>query len=165
MKNFYLILFFILIAGNIFIYQTIFAPRILEISLLEVGKGCATLVRTPNGKTLLIDTGPDASILRALGAALPFWQRRIDAVALTNNKSASVVGLQDVKNRYDVPTILHFGTVTTPYGARLALDSVQISILYASTLTIYYGSASISISSSTPKGVYISNGKTVTKPK
>jgi len=34
MKNFYLILFFILIAGNIFIYQTIFAPRILEISLL-----------------------------------------------------------------------------------------------------------------------------------
>jgi len=169
MRNFYFILFFILIAVNFTIYRTFFAPRVLEVSVLEVGPpaggGNATLVRTPNGKTLLIDTGPDASILRALGAALPFWQRRVDAVALTSEKTASVGGLPDVKNRYAVPTPIHFGTADFPYGARLTFDSVQVEILYIGTIKISYGSTALLISSTTPKGVYISDGKTMTKPK
>lgn len=166
MKNFYFFIsFFILLVANFFIYQSLFAQRVLEISVLEVGKGDATLVRTPNGKTLLIDTGPDASILRALGAALPFWQRRVDAVALTSDKAASVGGLQDVKNRYNLPTPIHFGTADMPYGTRLTLDSVQITILYANLLTISYGSTALLISSTTPKSVYISDGETMTKIK
>ncbi|MFA5744643.1 MAG: hypothetical protein WC887_00250 [Candidatus Paceibacterota bacterium] len=158
MKNFYLILFFILIAINFTIYRTIFAPRVLEISVLEAGKGNATLVRTPNGKTLLIDTGPDASILRALGTALPPWQRRIDTIILTSDKASSSKGLLDVTSRYKIPTPLHFGTATTPYGTPLTIDSVQITVIYADLLSISYGSTALLISSSTPKGVYISDG-------
>ena len=160
----YILLLCGLLIANVTIYRAIFAPRVLEISVLEVGKGNATLVQTPNGKTLLIDTGPDASILRALGAALPFWQRRVDAVALTSDKTASVGGLQDVKNRYAVPTPIHFGTDIS-YGTRLTLDSVQITIIYADLLSISYGSTSLLISSTTPKGVYISDGTTITKIK
>lgn len=154
MRNFYFIIFFILLATNFLIFQAILAPRTLEVTVLEIGKGDATLLQTPNGKTILIDTGPDASILRALGTTLQPWQRTIDAVILTNEKSASTGGLPDVMNRYHIPTPLRFGTITTPYGARIALDAVYIDILAPGIFTISYGSASFSISSSTPKGVY-----------
>ena len=103
LTSFYLILFFILIAANVSVYRTIFIGQALEVTVLDVGeKGSATLVRAPGGATILIDTGPDASILRALGEALPPWQRNIDAVILTSTKKASGGGLPDVLNRYDV---------------------------------------------------------------
>ena len=98
----YVLLLLILIAANVSIYRMVFAPQMLEVRVLDVGKGDATLVRAPNGATILIDTGPDASILRALGTALPPWQRKIDAVILTSTKKSAVGGLPDVFRRYTV---------------------------------------------------------------
>ena len=161
-KSFYVILLFILVAANIFLYQTIFAPRILEVSILEVGKGDAILVRTPNQKTLLIDTRPDASVLRALGFTLPEWQKNIDAVALTSTKTNSIGGLPEVLQKYHVSTLLHFGT-DIPYGTSLAFDSAHITIIAPATVSIIYAATALSISSSTPAGVFISDGKTVLK--
>ena len=106
MKNFYRVLFFILLVANFFIYQAILAPHVLKVTALEVGPpaggGSATLVQTSSGETILIDTGPDASILRALGTALPPWQRTITAVILTGTKKSVVGGLNDVLSRYNV---------------------------------------------------------------
>ncbi len=101
-KRLYFIVCFVLLIANIQIYRTIFAPRVLEMQTLDVGKGDATLVRMQNGATILIDTGPDASILRALGSALPPWQRKIDIVILTGTKKSVIGGLPDVLNRYTV---------------------------------------------------------------
>lgn len=154
MRNFYFILFFILLATNFLIFQAILAPRTLEVTVLEVGKGDATLVRNPNGKTLLVDTGPDASILRALGTALPPWQRTIDALVLTSEKAGAVGGLQDVVSRYHVPTPVRFGTAAVPYGTRFAFNDIYITVLAPDIFTIFYGATFLSISSTTPKGVY-----------
>ncbi len=56
----------ILIAANIFVYRAVVAPHILKVSVLEVGPpaggGNAILIQSQNGKTFLVDTGPDASI-------------------------------------------------------------------------------------------------------
>jgi len=163
-KRFYVILFFILIAANICIYQTLFAPHVLEVTILEVGKGDAILIRTPSKKTLLIDAGPDASTLRALGTVLPEWQKNIDAVALTSSKTSSIGGLPEVLTKYHVPTVLHFGT-DIPYGTSLAFDSTHITIIAPATVIINYGSTSLSISSSTPAGTFISDGKEFIKMK
>ena len=38
-RSFYTVLFFILIAGNIGVYQAILAPPALEMTILEVGEG------------------------------------------------------------------------------------------------------------------------------
>ena len=164
----YLVVCIVLLVGNIKIYQEIFAPRVLEVSVLEVGPpaggGDAILVRTPNQKTLLIDTGPDASILRALGSTLPEWQRSIDVIALTSTKTSSVGGLPEVMNHYTVPTLLHFGT-DIPYGTRFVFDTAHITIIAPDRLSISYGATSLDISSTTPKGLYVSDGKVFTKTK
>ncbi len=162
-KIFYTVLILILIAANICVYQTIFTPHTLQISVLNVGKGNSVLIRTPNKKTILIDTGPDASILRALGTTLPEWQRTIDIIILTGTKSNFTGGLPEVQNKYHTPTHIYFGTPAFPYGSQISLDSVSIKIIAPATLTISFGSASLQISSSTPKGVYAPDGKGIIK--
>ncbi len=101
------LLFFALAIGNIVVYRAIFAPAVLEVSVLDVGeKGRALLVRSPRGETILIDAGRDAAVLRALGSALPMWQRHIDAVILTSVTAGSAGGLADVADRYRVGTLI-----------------------------------------------------------
>ena len=116
-------------------------------------------MHTPDGKTILVDTGPDAGILRALGLALPMWQRSIDAVILTGTKTSFVGGLPEVQDRYRVSKIMRIGNTTTPYGTSLLFDNARIKIIAPATLSIFYGATTFNISSSTPAGIYISNGQ------
>ena len=142
-----------LLFGNVLVYRAIFAPYVLTVSVLEVGKGNAALIRTPNGTSVLIDTGPDASILRALGAILPPWQRNIDAVVLTSTKKAFAGGLPDVLSRYHV-------SHTFSSGTHFVLDNtISIDILAPNTFRISYDTTSLFISSSTKKGLYILDEK------
>jgi beta-lactamase superfamily II metal-dependent hydrolase len=162
MRSFYWILFFVLIAANAYLFQALFAPPVLTVRVLDVGKGDATLVQTPSGKTLLIDTGPDASILRALGTVLPMWQRSIDAVILTSTAHSSTGGLPEVQSRYRIGNLLRPDTTE----ANLSLgEGVYIETLSspkgAPILRISYGSTTLTVSSSTPPGVYTSDGKEI----
>ncbi len=153
-RGFYWILFALFIVANVNVYRAIFAPQVLAVTVLEVGKGDATLLQTQTGKTILIDTGPDASILRALGSALPMWQRKIDAVILTSSGARSAGGLPSLQSRYHISKIIRIGNAVTPYGSYFLFDTSRIEILAPSTFTISYGTSVFKISSSTPKGVY-----------
>lgn len=162
--RFCLLLLLGLVIGNVRVYQTVFAPPVLKVSVLDVGKkGGATLIRSPGGATLLVDTGPDASILRALGKELPPWQRSIGAVLLTGTKASLIGGLPEVKSRYRVSAFMHFGGPIAPYGTALVLDNARVEIISPGTLYISYGATSLLISSTTPKGDYVSDEKTITK--
>ncbi|MCX6787927.1 MAG: hypothetical protein NT108_02045 [Candidatus Kaiserbacteria bacterium] len=145
-RRFYFLLLSVLLVGNISVYHVLLAPRVLTAVPLDVGKGSATLFHTPSGATILIDTGPDASILRALGKELPPWQRRIDVVLLTSGKSSAVGGLPDVLSHYQVTR--------------------QISLTHSQRLT--FGTDTyidIEIRKNAPAGVFVSDGGTVTKIK
>ena len=162
--RFWLLAFFVLVLGNIGVYREIFAPDRITVSVLDVGKkGHAVLVRAPHNRTLLIDTGPDASILRAMGETLPMWQRNIDTIILTDTGTSFAGGLPDVESRYAVSTHVYAGTRSVPYGAVFLFSGVRIEISAPRVLAISYGSTTLSISSSTPIGAYISDGKTITQ--
>ncbi|HWP61530.1 MAG TPA: MBL fold metallo-hydrolase [Candidatus Paceibacterota bacterium] len=79
--------------------------RKLRVSFLDTGSGAATLIEAPGGRTVLIDGGPDAGILRSLGSALPWWQRSIDVVIAAHPDAAHVAGLIDVLQRYQVAQV------------------------------------------------------------
>ncbi len=107
--KFYILVLSGLIIANILVYRAVLASRILEVRVLGVGESVAALVTAPDGKTLLVDTGPDASILRALGGALPDWQRSIDAIVLTGASANSVGGVPDITRRYRIGELIRFG--------------------------------------------------------
>ena len=101
------------------------APSGIRVRALDVGQGDAYLVEF-DGRTLLIDGGPDpARLLAELGASLPPWNRRIDVVALTHAHADHADGLIAALERYEVglaiePVGLNPGTVATAWGDRIA---------------------------------------------
>ena len=65
--------------------------------------GDAALIITPDGHTVLIDGGADgASLATWLGNTLPFGQRRLDALVLTQSTSDPVSGQLAAIRRYRI---------------------------------------------------------------
>ncbi|MEA3407779.1 MAG: DNA internalization-related competence protein ComEC/Rec2 [Chloroflexota bacterium] len=79
----------------------------LHLYALDVGQGDALLLRTPGGRVILVDGGPDPLTLTShLGRILPFWQRKIDLVVATHGDKDHLAGLVPVVERYRVGYVL-----------------------------------------------------------
>src|SRR5579863_4702260 len=98
----------------------------MTITFLSVGpagqplQGEAILISTPDGKTALIDGGPDtASLDQELDSRLPFWQRSLDLVLLTTPRSDHLTGSQDIVSRYQVGEVADAGMLHPSTGYAL----------------------------------------------
>jgi competence protein ComEC len=78
----------------------------LTVSFLDVGQGDAIFIEAPGGRSVLIDGGPDNSVLRRLGQVMPFYERSIDMVIATAATPQKVGGLTSVLARYQVTAIV-----------------------------------------------------------
>ena len=85
------------------------APKNLAVDFLDVGQGDAILIKAPSGQNILIDGGPDKTVIKRLGENLPWWDKRIDLMILTHPHDDHVTGLIDVLKRYSVGKILYTG--------------------------------------------------------
>jgi len=108
----------LLLAGIVLIFLAVplfvlkYKPvKNLEVDFLDVGQGDAILIKSPFGQNILIDGGPDGSVLEELSDNLPFWDRQIDLMILTHPHDDHVTGLIDVLKRYKVKKILFTGVV------------------------------------------------------
>ncbi|MCX8125747.1 MAG: ComEC/Rec2 family competence protein, partial [Dehalococcoidia bacterium] len=82
----------------------------LHVSILDVGQGDAILVRTPDRQKVLIDGGPGMQdTVEHLGRLLPFWDRTIDLIVLTQPQSDHLNGLLAVVDRYRVGKVVEPG--------------------------------------------------------
>lgn len=88
----------------------------LRIVICDVGQGDAILITTPNKTQILIDGGPDKSVLACLSSNMPFWDRSIDAVILTHPHADHLYGLIDVVDRYNVS---YFYTSNEDYNSQI----------------------------------------------
>ena len=82
----------------------------VELWFFDVGQGDAMLIRSSEGKTMLIDGGPDASVLEGLASALPWWQKRIDVLVATHLDTDHFVGFFGVIKKYRVGEIWWTGS-------------------------------------------------------
>lgn len=84
---------------------------LLTVSFLDVGQGDAIFIEAPSGQQILIDGGPDRSVLRELGRHMPLFDRTIDVVIATHPDADHVSGLIDVLERYRVSHIFESGAI------------------------------------------------------
>ncbi|MFA5075822.1 MAG: MBL fold metallo-hydrolase [Patescibacteria group bacterium] len=91
------------LTGGFYYYQ---ASQILRVTFCDVGQGDAILIQTPQRQNILIDGGPDNSVLNCLGKNLPFYDRQLSLVILTHPHADHTTGLIEVLNRYQVKQVL-----------------------------------------------------------
>jgi competence protein ComEC len=92
-------------------------PAVAEILVLDVGQGDAILVRSPEGKTALIDAGPSKDVvplLRSRGVTA------LDLVAVSHHHTDHYGGMDDVIKAFAPRVFLAYpGGQTTPLYLRL----------------------------------------------
>lgn len=96
----------------IFVWLAVFANAqsgLLEVHFLDVGQGKAIFVEAPDGNQILIDGGPDNSVIERLSATMPVFDRDIDLVILTHPDSDHLNGLIEVLKRYAIGRIIETG--------------------------------------------------------
>ncbi len=105
----------LLFVATFFVWREVFALNggTLKFYLLDVGQGDAIFIETPSGNQILIDGGPDKSVLRELGEVMPFYDRTIDLVILTHPHLDHVGGLVEVLKNYEVEKFMDSGNTHT----------------------------------------------------
>lgn len=116
MKNKKILLIILaLIAVNIyFLVSVIFNKPIenkIKVVFFDVGQGDASLIMAENGINILIDGGPDKTVINKLDKYLPLWNRKLDIVVLTHPHSDHVSGLVDVLKKYTVGEVWMTGVL------------------------------------------------------
>jgi len=101
-------LFGLLILANYLLWTAVgeTSSATLRVDILNVGQGDAILLQTPTGENILVDGGPDDSVLAELGKILPLWDHTLDLVVATHLDADHITGLVSVLKRYQVKEVL-----------------------------------------------------------
>jgi len=83
--------------------------KFLEVNFFNIGQGDAILIKTPKRYKILIDGGPDRTILKKLDKEISFYDRSLDLIILTHPEKDHISGLIDVLKKYKVKNILWTG--------------------------------------------------------
>jgi beta-lactamase superfamily II metal-dependent hydrolase len=88
----------------------------LKVSILNIGQGDSILIQGPTGRTMLVDGGPDRSVLADLGTELGPLNRHIDMLVETHPDADHITGFEYVFKEY---SISQFMTPGIPDGTQV----------------------------------------------
>lgn len=123
----YILIIFAIILIAIVLYLTFVRPKhnvYLKVAFLDIGQGDAIYIEAPNGKQMLVDAGPGPVVLQKLAEVMPFADRSLDMLVMTNPDKDHIGGFVDVLSKYKVGYILEPGTPKST----LTYEAVEKSI-------------------------------------
>ncbi len=102
------LIFLVLIGFNSFVWYHVLVndKDDLDIYFLDVGQGDSQLIKLPGGARVLIDGGPDKSVLFELANVLPRTDKYIDLVVVTHPQLDHFGGLYDVIERHKIGALI-----------------------------------------------------------
>ena len=104
------IILLVLVIANFLIWQTIMSvSHYSELDFLNVGQGDATLLKLFNSGTILIDAGPDRSILNGLGKSFSLFDSELDILILSHANLDHYGGFFDILERYQPRVFVYNG--------------------------------------------------------
>lgn len=98
--------------------QRIRSTNDLEIVMLNIGQGDAIYIRTPNGYDILIDGGPDRTVIQELGSVMPPFDHTLDLVIASHPDADHIGGLAELTDSYTINTYIHSGVIKETGSAR-----------------------------------------------
>lgn len=106
----------------------------LHAYFFDIGQGDAALLVSPSGKQIVIDGGPDLSLLQHLGRTMPFLDRRIELLVLSHPNLDHLAAFPEILERYQVERVLLAGSEfpLPRYDAIIAkIEEQGISVIIA----------------------------------
>ncbi|TSC69873.1 MAG: hypothetical protein CEO12_683 [Parcubacteria group bacterium Gr01-1014_46] len=107
----YFLLLLIVLASVLF--WTVFWERqegILTFAVLDVGQGDALYIESPTGVQVIVDGGPGNNLLKEVPKVMPWYDRSVDLIVVTNPDSDHYEGFIKFLNKYSIANILEPGT-------------------------------------------------------
>lgn len=114
-------LFFIFCVVLIFIFNEK-RDDILKFAVLDVGQGDALFIESPTGVQVLVDGGPNNNLSREISKVMPFYDRHIDMIVVTNPDLDHYSGFLKILDKYKVDYDLESGT-TNKYSVYAELEN------------------------------------------
>lgn len=94
-----------MLASLVWLSVFYFPDNKLHLVFCDVGQGDAVLITKGSGQ-ILIDGGPNDKVLTCLSENMPFWDKKIEIVALTHPEADHLSGLLAVLGKYEVDFFL-----------------------------------------------------------
>lgn len=86
----------------------------LHLTMLDIGSGDALLIRTPGGRSLLVDGGPSTSLLSdGLGRRLPPFRRQLDWLVVAFPQGKNLASLPRLLDRFPPDQVIWAGPEST----------------------------------------------------
>lgn len=104
----------ILLALNLVTWFFILSEsNLTEIDFLDVGQGDATLINFYNSGKIMIDAGPNRSVLDAIGSNLNFFEKKIDILILSHANLDHYGGFFEIIEKYHPRVFVYNGVNST----------------------------------------------------
>ncbi len=94
---------------------------ILTFAVLDIGQGDSLFIESPTGMQVLVDGGPDKNLMKEISAVMPWYDRHIDMLVITNPDKDHYEGFIPLMQKYSVDVVLEPGT-TNKYSAYGVLE-------------------------------------------
>ena len=134
----------VLLLSSVSLYRDNFITRgKLIITVFNVGQGDSILIKTPNRKKVLIDGGPNSSVMEKIPYDFPFFTCNFDIVVSTHSHEDHLEGLKSVLKRCRVTALvlndpsspliplLKDGKIILAYsGDEFSLDGVDFKVIW-----------------------------------
>lgn len=82
---------------------------VLTVAVMNVGQGDSIFIESPTGVQVVIDGGPDNSLLTELPKRMQLSDRTLDAIVATHPDADHIAGFIDLLNRYEVKNVIEPG--------------------------------------------------------
>ena len=83
---------------------------ILTFTVLNIGQGDSLFIESPTGTQVFVDGGPDKNLMKEISSVVPWYDRHIDMLVVTNPDKDHYEGFIPLLDQYSVDVVLESGT-------------------------------------------------------
>src|SRR5215216_2393960 len=101
--------------------------KLMHLTFLDVGSADALLIKTPSGKSVLVNGGPSVSTLAdEMGRRLPSFNRRLDWLIVAGTEEDDVAALPRILERYPPDAVLWSGNTQASFSSRVLNEYLSL---------------------------------------
>lgn len=98
---------------------------LMTVAFLDVGQGDSIFIESPTGVQVIVDGGPAKNLMREISKVLPFYDRSVDMIVVTNPDKDHFEGFIGFLEKYSVDVVLEPGTTNISDTYKTLEDEIK----------------------------------------